>query len=209
MRFGRGYSAWTAGLGGGDDFDGRGGFGFGRGHHGHPGHSGHGGWGEDSEGRGGRGGRRRMFDGGELKLVLLGLIAEQPRHGYDLIRAIEEATGGAYAPSPGVVYPTLTMLGDMGQIEETPSDGNRKIFAATAEGRRVLDEKAAEVAMLIDRLGRVAAMRERTDGVSIRRAMHNLKNVLRHKLGGEGASQETINAAVALIDEAAGKIERL
>ena len=51
---------------------------------------------------------RRMFDGGELRLVLLKLIADEPRHGYDLIREIEELTGGAYAPSPGVVYPTLT-----------------------------------------------------------------------------------------------------
>jgi DNA-binding PadR family transcriptional regulator len=207
MRFGRGYSAWTSAMGFGDDFEGRGGFGFGRGHHGHHHHGG--GWGgDDGEGRGGRG-RRRMFDGGELKLVLLALIAEQPRHGYDLIRAIEEATGGAYAPSAGVVYPTLTMLGDMGQIEEAPSDGNRKIFAATAEGRRVLEEKAEEVAMLVDRLSRVGAVRARTDGIAVRRAVHNLKNVLRHKLAHEGVSQETINAAVALIDEAAGKIERL
>jgi DNA-binding PadR family transcriptional regulator len=166
-------------------------------------------WSFGDEGRGGGGRRQRVFDGGELRLVLLRLIGDQPRHGYDLIRAIEERTGGAYAPSPGVVYPTLTMLGDMGQIEEAPSDGNRKIFAATAEGRRVLEEKAEEVAMLVDRLSRVGAVRARTDGIAVRRAVHNLKNVLRHKLAHEGVSQETINAAVALIDEAAGKIERL
>ncbi|NWM55099.1 PadR family transcriptional regulator, partial [Escherichia coli] len=57
-------------------------------------------------GHGERGGRRRMFDGTELRLILLKLIEEQPRHGYDLIREIEERSGGAYAPSPGVVYPT-------------------------------------------------------------------------------------------------------
>src|SRR4051812_28811707 len=89
-----------------------------------------GGW-----GRHGRGGRaRRMFDSGELRLVLLKLIADQPRHGYDLIRAIEEMTGGAYAPSPGVVSPTLTMLQDMGHIEEQATEGARKAFAVTAEG---------------------------------------------------------------------------
>ncbi|WP_447514071.1 PadR family transcriptional regulator, partial [Clostridioides difficile] len=60
-----------------------------------------------------------MFDGTELRLILLKLIEEQPRHGYDLIREIEERSGGAYAPSPGVVYPTLTMLDDMGLIEES------------------------------------------------------------------------------------------
>jgi hypothetical protein len=71
----------------------------------------------DGEGFGGGGRRgrrtRRMFESGELRLVLLKLIADEPRHGYDLIRAIEELTGGEYAPSPGVVYPTLTLLQDM------------------------------------------------------------------------------------------------
>ncbi len=65
-------------------------------------------------------GRRRMFEGGELRLVLSKLIVDEPRHGYDLIRAVEDMTGGQYAPSPGVVYPTLTLLQDMGLIEEAP-----------------------------------------------------------------------------------------
>ena len=160
------------------------------------------------EGRGGP--RRRMFDGGELRLVLLRLIGDQPRHGYDLIRAIEERTGGAYAPSPGVVYPTLTMLGDMGQIEEQASEGgNRKVFTTTEEGRRVLVEKAEEVSALMARLDAIGAMRERTDGASIRRAMHNLKNVLRNRLAGEDVAAEILHEAVALIDEAARRIERL
>jgi DNA-binding PadR family transcriptional regulator len=59
-----------------------------------------------------------MFEGGELRLVLLKLIADEPRHGYELIKAIEDLTGGDYAPSPGIVYPTLTMLEDMGLISE-------------------------------------------------------------------------------------------
>ncbi len=161
--------------------------------------------------RGGRGGgRRRLFDGGELRLVLLRLIGDQPRHGYDLIRAIEERTGGAYAPSPGVVYPTITLLTDMGHIEEQVPEGgggNRKLFAATAEGQAVLAEKAEEIAQLMARLDALGQARERTDNVSIRRAMHNLKAVLMHKL--HDADVETIQSAVALIDEAAGKIERL
>jgi DNA-binding PadR family transcriptional regulator len=170
-------------------------------------------WGMDREG-GERVGRRRLFDGGELRLVLLRLIGDQPRHGYDLIRAIEERTGGAYAPSPGVVYPTLTLLGDMGQIEETPSEGNRKIFAVTEEGTKLLAEKADEIAALMARLDGLGAMRERTENVSIHRALHNLRAVLANKLGGhrlEGAELpvETLHEIVALIDEAARKIERL
>ena len=96
--------------------------------------------------------RRRMFEGGELRLVLLKLIADEPRHGYDLIRAIEELTGGEYAPSPGVVYPTLTLLQDMGLIEEAPGEGARKPFQVTDEGRAHLEEREEEVEALFERL---------------------------------------------------------
>src|SRR3546814_11329261 len=112
-----------------------------------------------SEHGGGRG-RRRMFDGGELRLVLLKLIADDARHGYDLIREIEDLTGGAYAPSPGIVYPTLTLLGDMGSIEEQAAEGTRKQFAITAAGRAHLDENAEEVAALMTRRRK----EERRDG---------------------------------------------
>src|SRR5689334_24509070 len=103
--------------------------------------------GDGPEGWGGRRGRRtrRMFESGELRLVLLKLIADEPRHGYDLIRAIEELTHGAYAPSPGVVYPTLTLLEDMGHIAETQSGGSRKAYAATPEGKIHLEEKKEEI----------------------------------------------------------------
>ncbi len=143
-----------------------------------------------------------------MRLVLLRLIGDEPRHGYDLIRAIEKRTGGAYAPSPGVVYPTLTLLADMGQIEERASEGTRKLFAVTEEGSRLLTEKAQEIDALMARLDALGEMRERTDSPSIRRAIHNLRAVLGHKLGGD-IEAETLHAIVALIDEAAQKIERL
>jgi DNA-binding PadR family transcriptional regulator len=170
------------------------------------------GWGEDGPGFGpgfGRGGgRRRMFDGGELRLVLLKLIADRPRHGYDLIRAVEERTNGAYAPSPGIVYPTMTLLAEMGLIGEQSSDGARKLFEITPEGTAHLADNANEVAAMFARLDALGAERERTDAVPIRRAMHNLKSVLMHRLG-EGLDKDKLHEAVALIDEAARKIERL
>src|SRR5215218_5353262 len=111
-------------------------------------------FGDGSEGFGGRGRRRRgrMFDSGELRLVLLRLIVEEPRHGYDLIRAIETLTGGEYAPSPGVIYPTLTLLQDMGLIDEAPGEGPRKSFQVTDEGRAHLDERSEEIEGLFKRL---------------------------------------------------------
>ena len=149
-----------------------------------------------------------MFDGGELRLVLLKLIADKPSHGYDLIRAIEERTGGAYSPSPGMVYPTLTLLSDMALIGEKEAEGARKVFAVTPDGTAHLEERAEEVAVLFARLDALAALRERTDAVPVRRAMHNLRSVLQHRLG-EGLDREKLYEAVELIDEVARKIERL
>ena len=83
--------------------------------------------------------RRRMFDGGELKLVFLALIEIEPRHGYDLIREIETRSNGAYAPSPGIVYPTLALLEETGQIEARASEGAKKQFALTEAGKAFLD----------------------------------------------------------------------
>ena len=150
-----------------------------------------------------------MFDSAELRLVLLKLLADQPRHGYDLIRAIEELTAGAYSPSPGLVYPTLTMLADMGHTSEDASGGSRKTYAATEAGRAHLAEHEAEVEALFARLQDLAAERERVDGAPIRRAMGNLRAVLMHRLGGGDATAATIHAVTAILDDAAQKIERL
>lgn len=160
-------------------------------------------------GRGERGERRRMFDSGELRLVLLKLIADEPRHGYDLIRQIEELTGGAYAPSPGVIYPTLTLLDDMGQIEAQQSEGAKKLFAITDAGRADLEANADVVDAAIARLTAVGEETQRTDSASVRRAMGNLRQVLMDRLGDRDLDKAALHDIVALIDEAAQKIERL
>lgn len=162
-------------------------------------------------GEGGRGGQRsrRMFDGGELRLVLLKLIAAEPRHGYDLIRSIEELTGGAYAPSPGVVYPTLTLLDEMELIEARQAEGAKKLFAVSEAGTAHLAEHSSQVEALFSRLAEVGAERARTDSASVRRAMGNLGQVLMHKLRAEELDKEALHQLVALIDDAAQKIERL
>ena len=160
-------------------------------------------------GPGGRGRRGRMFASGELRLVLLALITEEPRHGYDCIKALEEATGGAYVPSPGVVYPTLQMLLDEGMITEQASDDSRKVYAATDAGRAELEAHKDEIEELLERLGRRAKRAEAAKSSDMMRAMGNLASVLanRAKRGGfDSASREKI---VDLIDEVARKIERL
>jgi DNA-binding PadR family transcriptional regulator len=170
------------------------------------------GWGNDWGGWGGgrgRGGRRGMFKPGELRLVLLKLIADQPRHGYDLIQSIEEMTGGAYAPSPGVVYPTLTMLEDMGFIAEQATEGSRKAYAATDEGRAHLDERREEADALIARLTERGDRERRAGGAPISRAVGNLLSALWHRVQREGMDDETLHRIAEILDEAARKVERL
>lgn len=163
------------------------------------------------EGWSGRRGRRsrRMFESGELRLVLLKLIVDEPRHGYDLIRAIEDLTGGEYAPSPGVVYPTLTLLQDMGLIEEAAGEGPRKPFQATDEGRAHLDERSEEVEALFERLRDLAPRESSNAGPAIGRAVKNLMTALSHRVGREGFNEELLHEIAAILDEAAQRIERI
>jgi DNA-binding PadR family transcriptional regulator len=156
------------------------------------------------------GGRsRKRFDSSELQLVMLKLISEQPRHGYDLIREIEDRTGGAYAPSPGVIYPTLTLLDEMGLIEEQQSDGAKKLFAITKAGTDHLSERAEDVERLFARLDEMGETRAKNERGSVRRAMGNLRQVLVNRVTAGDLDDETLHQIVAMIDELSQKIERL
>jgi len=153
--------------------------------------------------------RGRMFRRGELRLVLLHLIAEEPRHGYDLIRQIEEMTGGHYAPSPGIVYPTLTLMAEMDLIDEALGEDGKKIYSITERGSGKLAEEQEHIDHILERLDGVSKMGEASDGASIRRAMHNLKSAIRIRLADEEKGSDKILDVAAIVDEAASKIERL
>ena len=157
---------------------------------------------------GGRRGRRRMFEGGELRLVLLKLVADEPRHGYQLIKAIEELTEGDYAPSPGVVYPTLTMLDDMGLITEKKSKDAKKVFEATDEGRAHLAENEAEVAELIERLEGHGKKTRHGQRPEIGRAIGNLMTALRNRVAHDGWNEPLLEEVIDILDQAAQRIER-
>jgi len=100
------------------------------------------GWGGGPGGRWHGGGPRgRVFGHGDLKFVVLSLLAEKPRHGYEIIRELEDRFGGAYSPSPGTVYPTLSLLEDLGYARASAEEGStRKVYEITEEGRRYLEE---------------------------------------------------------------------
>lgn len=165
-----------------------------------------------AEGRGGhseRGWGRRYFEHGALRILALALIAEKPRNGYEIIKAVEEKTGGGYAPSPGVIYPTLNLLEESGQIRATEVDG-KKVFEITEEGRATL----AANKKIID------AFEARFDGgeeqtafgaghrSDIRRAVRRLIHAVRGKFADGDLSEAKISTLVAAIDAAAEAVEK-
>ena len=154
----------------------------------------------------GRGGRlARFLEHGDLRLLVLHLINEKPRHGYEIIKAIEELAGGAYAPSPGVIYPTLTMLEELGQVEST-TEGTRKNFAITPAGAEALAENQDAVNLL---LGKIAAAQPREVAAPVIRAMENLRTALRMKFETKPATPEVTRKIADLLDGMARQIEDL
>jgi DNA-binding PadR family transcriptional regulator len=150
-----------------------------------------------------------LFDYGDLRLVVLDMIVEQPRHGYELIRAIEERMGGSYSPSPGVIYPTLSWLEDMGYAAVENEDGGRKRYNVTAEGKAFLAANRAALDALLSRIGSA-----RKDGryesvpAPIVRGMENLKLALRLRLRSGPIDQAAAESIAAALDTAAQSVER-
>ena len=153
------------------------------------------------------GGGGRVFDQGDLRFVILALIAEKPRHGYELMKEIEDKLGGAYSPSPGIIYPTLTMLEELGYATVSESDG-KKLYTVTEEGRQTLAANKPIVDAIFQRMEAVGAAHGGGPAPQIVRAMQNLRLALRMRLARGPLSEEQIRAIVATLDAAAVAVER-
>ncbi|WP_425407344.1 PadR family transcriptional regulator [Hwanghaeella sp.] len=188
----RGRKHGQDGLDTAGDVTGEGGKGPGRHRHGH-------------RGGGRRGGR--LFDYGELRLLILALIADGPSHGYELIKTIEDRFAGAYSPSPGVIYPTLSWLEDMGYAVVDPQEGGRKLYRITKDGAEFLKLKKQEADGLFARAGQSGGPPGYVPAPVIR-AMENLKTALRLRLRQGEMNENTIDAIAAAIDAAAQNVEK-
>ena len=173
--------------------------------------SGHSGGERGGSGRHGGGHRhgRRVFEQGAIKLLALGLVAERPCYGYELIKHIEGLVGGDYSPSPGVIYPTLSYLVDMGWATVAEGDAGRKQYTVTKAGLEQLERQRAELTALTDRLQEVRARASARRSPEVERAMGNLKAVLHMRLSDTGTADERVRRIAALIDEAALAIQKL
>jgi DNA-binding PadR family transcriptional regulator len=149
----------------------------------------------------------RMFDSGDLKLVILALVAEKPRHGYEIIKALEERVGGGYTPSPGVVYPTLTLIEEMGYAT-AQDQGGRKLYTLTPEGEAFLAANRAQVDAIFARVDGANEAR-RGDFAPLLRAMENLRMAVRLRARRRDATPAQIQAIADALDAAAKAIERV
>lgn len=158
---------------------------------------------------GGGGRRERLFGSGDLKFVVLHLVAQKPAHGYEIIKALSELVGGDYSPSPGTVYPTLAMLEDLGWISATPDANGRKEYVITAEGWQQLAAQQTDVERVLTHIGHLKSRAHARRIPEIMRAMENLKTALRLRFGDEAPEQEIARRVAEIIDRAAVEIERL
>lgn len=163
---------------------------------------------EHRRGRHGRGGLGRFFAHGDLRLVILHLIADKPSHGYEIIKDIEERVGGAYSPSPGTIYPTLTLLEELGYVTVTPSEGGKKLHTITDAGRSFLDANRKTLDALLARMTEASDARGDGNTAPVLRAMENLKLALRMRLARGRLTGDLANAVAAALDAAATSIER-
>ena len=182
------------------------------GHHREERHYGrHGGW-EGFMGRHGRGfggDRERLFDAGELRLVILALVAEKPSYGYEIIKAIEERLSGGYAPSPGVVYPTLTLLEEEGYATVTSAEGGKKLYTVTEQGKEFLKTNQPTVKAIFGRIEQAGKAFGRGRSPQIMRALMNLKLALKMRAWQGNLSPEQISKIAEALDAAARVIDEV
>jgi DNA-binding PadR family transcriptional regulator len=157
--------------------------------------------------RGWGGGRERMFDAGDLKLMILRLLSEQPSYGYQLIKTMEERLAGGYTPSAGVIYPTLTLLEEEGLATAT-TENTRKVYSVTPQGTEYLEANKRQVTELLERLEEAGKGFRRGRSPEIMKAFQNLRGAVVARVSRESVTaeqirkiSEAINAAAKAIDE--------
>ncbi|MDX4946655.1 PadR family transcriptional regulator [Providencia manganoxydans] len=178
--------------------------GHGEGRHCHGEGRGHG------EGRRKARGLRRLFDHGDLHIMVLSLVAKKPSYGYEIIKDIQEASSGLYVPSPGVIYPTLTLLEEQGFLESEIVERNRKSFKITAEGAEHLQLNQETEATIFRKLAKARDMQHGGNlAEDIEMAVHRFKALLRHKMVLKQLNETQTRQIAQIINDAVQQIEQV
>jgi len=154
---------------------------------------------------GGTGRMGRLFEHGDLRLVALQLIAEKPRHGYEIIKAIEEQSSGVYTPSAGAVYPTLTLLQELGQLTVKDGEDGRKLYAITEEGKAALFANRRTVEGVFARFAQAGS--SSGPALQVEKSMHRLRHALRLRLSRGPIEEAQMQSILSTIEHLAAEIE--
>jgi DNA-binding PadR family transcriptional regulator len=154
-------------------------------------------------------GRGRMFGHGDLRYVILNLLAEKPRHGYEIIRELEDRFAGAYSPSPGTVYPTLALLEDLGYARSRTEEGNRKVYEITDEGRKHLEEKRETVDEIFGRVDDFGAFMYGSALAGLGRTFASLGRTAFRAAMRHADDEEWVRRAREVLERAARELEEL
>jgi DNA-binding PadR family transcriptional regulator len=168
-----------------------------------------GGWGAGGgpRGRHWKGRTGRLFEQGDLKYVILRLLEEKPRHGYEIIKELEGRFGGSYVPSPGTVYPTLTMLEDLGYARAVPEEGGKKVYEITDEGRKYLAEHSTTVDDIFERIAKFVEGFTDTPMMELNQAFQRLARTTYKTATGHLGEKEMLERLGDIIRRAADEVE--
>lgn len=165
-------------------------------------------WGGRGRHRGGPFRRGRVFEQGDLKYVILKLLAEKPRHGYEIIKELEERFGGAYAPSAGTVYPTLSLLEDLGYAVVSPEEGGKKVYSITPEGTKYLEENRSAVEDVFERIAEFGASMLGDAMIDVNKAFGRLVRATYTTVPWHSNDTEMMKSITQILDEAAERISK-
>src|SRR5512133_2517161 len=156
-----------------------------------------------------RGRAARLFEQGDLKYVILQLLEEKPRHGYEIIKALEERFGGTYSPSAGTVYPTLTLLEDMGYARVNVEEGGKKIYSITDEGRAYLAQNKSAVNDIFDRIAELGSTFLSDAVMDLNRAIRDVAQATYRGAPRVFRDKEAVTKSRETLDRAAKEIEEI
>jgi len=165
-------------------------------------------WGGHGRGRGGPR-RGRVFEQGDLKYVILKLLAEKPRHGYEIIKELEERFGGTYAPSAGTVYPTLALLEDLGYASVAPEEGGKKVYAITPAGEKYLEENKSAVEDIFERIQDFGTSFLSESMMDVNRAFGRLARATYTTVPWQSGDKTIASELKRILESAAAEIEEL
>lgn len=150
--------------------------------------------------------REKMLEASEIRLLMLHFLAQNAAHGYELIKSVEELSKGEYSPSPGIIYPNLTLLEEMEAIQVVDAQATRKAYRLTAAGEVHLAENRETVSSLITRLSTLAILVNNRSIPAVEQAIHGLKVALNRRLAQEDISEAALQTLIKALHDAAEKI---